>query len=117
MKNSNNETLPRLHVVPGDDIASLNATIGVQESTRTVVLLNREIIKDLMESTSCVTIRQSDQIAEHIIKLRCPDLEPGGWSLGTMTKELADYLSSFLVDKHKHETVKVGGKNEPDQPN
>lgn len=71
--------------------------IAVQDATNTVVL-DRESIDFLIKGFDLNTLEHYNQLAMTIAHENGYD-KSKNWMLGAMTKEDADYLTSFLTDE------------------
>lgn len=84
---------------------SNNSSIGFDVFTRTVVFLNKEIIDNLVKTSGVHTLGGFSMLAATIVKragkesdVEIKDGEEDTWCLGAITKDLGDYLMSFLKE-------------------
>lgn len=89
-----------------------NQGIGFSEHDRTVVFMCRETIDTVMKETGVSTLKGFNNLAQTLVKVvgsergfKIKEGEEHLWQLGTMAKDDATYLTSFLKGDERAEIV------------
>lgn len=88
--------------------------IGFAEYQHTVILIGRDVIDRVIRETGVNTLRGFNTVARHLVDMYgktkgiiVKEGDENKWALGTMLKDDAEYLTSFLKDGEKSEVVDI----------
>jgi hypothetical protein len=89
-----------------------NPGIGFAEHQRTVIFMCRETITSIMKETGVNTLKGFNNLAQQMVKvigaergIKIKEGEEHLWALGTLAKDDAPYLASYLTGNERSEIV------------